>query len=116
MQHLLDNSIKFRGPSEPKIEFSSKPDPPGYLTISVQDNGIGVERTYWEKCFGLFKRLHASAEFPGEGLGLTWCRRAIERHGGKIWMESEPGAGIAIRFTLPLATGQEQLEAPGPPR
>ena len=101
MSRLMDNSLKFRGPRPPKIDWSAhRVD--GHWHFGVQDQGIGIEPAYWERCFGMFKRLH-SREVPGEGFGLTYCRRAVELHGGKIWLESVPKSGTTVHFTLPVA-------------
>jgi PAS domain S-box-containing protein len=101
-QNLISNSIKYRRPEvAPEIRISAAVE--GELcTISVEDNGTGFSPQYADNIFGLFKRLHGR-EFPGTGIGLTICREIIERHGGRIWAESEPGKGAKFSFSLPLA-------------
>lgn len=98
---LIGNALKFRSDQPPALHLSASPDPAGAdWRFALKDNGIGIEEVYWERCFGMFQRLHAQ-DIPGEGFGLAYCRRAIELHGGRIWMESAPGSGTTIFFTLP---------------
>ena len=97
-QNLIDNALKFSKGS-PIIHISSRDDPDYYL-FSVSDNGIGIEPAYFNKIFQIFQRLHAKEDYPGTGIGLAICRRIVERHGGKIWVESKPGEGTTFYFTL----------------
>jgi PAS domain S-box-containing protein len=99
-QNLISNAIKYRGRELPRIELRAEPRDHEWL-FAVQDNGIGIEPDYTEKIFGIFKRLHAQGEHPGNGMGLAICRKIINRHGGRIWVESEPGRGSKFCFTLP---------------
>jgi light-regulated signal transduction histidine kinase (bacteriophytochrome) len=99
MQHLLDNSLKFTGTSHPAVQVAARREGP-WVVVSVADNGIGVEPDHREMCFGIFKRLHPRSRYPGEGIGLAYCREAIERHGGRIWMDMTPGGGTTVQFTL----------------
>ncbi len=98
-QNLIDNAIKFRGAESPRINITSK-TVGDKVQISVSDNGIGIDKIYSERVFTIFQRLHGKTEYPGTGIGLAVCKRTIERHGGKIWFESEPGKGTTFCFTL----------------
>ncbi len=96
---LIGNAIQYSGPSQPEIQISADSSADRWL-FSVRDKGIGVERASLEKVFGMFERLHGD-EIPGTGIGLPICRQMVERHGGRIWLESIPGSGTAVRFTIP---------------
>lgn len=98
-QNLLSNAIKFKS-ENPKINISSKALSNHYL-FSVQDNGIGIDPQYFEKIFEIFKRLHTREVYEGTGIGLAFCKRIVERHDGKIWLESELGKGSIFYFTIP---------------
>jgi two-component system CheB/CheR fusion protein len=99
-QNLISNSIKYRSEEAPRIHVSAKRDADRWL-FSVQDNGIGIDPKDAERVFGVFKRLHGS-EIPGTGIGLAICKKIVERQGGRIWVESEPGRGSTFKFTLPV--------------
>jgi light-regulated signal transduction histidine kinase (bacteriophytochrome) len=99
-QNLLANAIKFRGGRRPEVAVTALPTEGGWQ-FTVRDNGIGIEPQYVERVFILFQRLHTRAEYPGTGIGLAICKKIIERHGGRIWIESEPGQGTAFHFVLP---------------
>jgi light-regulated signal transduction histidine kinase (bacteriophytochrome) len=98
-QNLLDNAMKFRGTDPPRINVSAKTFD-DKIQISITDNGIGIDKIYSDRVFTIFQRLHTKIEYPGTGIGLAICKRTIERHGGKIWFESEPGKGTTFYFTL----------------
>ena len=98
-QNLLGNSIKYRSQEPPKIHVSAR-RLDGFYEFTVSDNGIGVHPEHHERIFGVFKRLHGK-EVPGTGIGLAICRKIIESHGGRIWVESELGNGSTFKFTLP---------------
>ncbi|MDO8567634.1 MAG: ATP-binding protein, partial [Dehalococcoidales bacterium] len=99
-QNLIDNAIKFHGEKPPRIHISAQAKE-GECVCSVRDNGIGIDPQYNGKLFALFQRLHTRREYPGTGIGLAICKRIVERHGGKIWVKSEPGAGATFYFTIP---------------
>ena len=99
-QNLISNAIKYRGVEAPRVQISAKAAN-GYWCFSVKDNGIGISSQYTTSVFRLFKRLHGRGEYPGTGVGLAICQKIVERNGGSIWVESQPGTGSDFRFTLP---------------
>ena len=100
-QNLVGNAIKFRGKEAPAIAITAeKMD--GFWQFSVSDNGIGIASEYVATVFVVFQRLHARTEYPGNGIGLAICKKIVERYGGKIWVESQAGAGCTFKFTLPV--------------
>jgi PAS domain S-box-containing protein len=100
-QNLLQNALKFRreGVSS-AIEIGAEKSDAGQV-FSVHDNGIGIEQQYFERIFTIFQRLHTREQYPGTGIGLSICKRIVERHGGKIWLESTAGAGTSFYFSIP---------------
>ncbi len=111
-QNLISNALKFHEDNTPEVSISAirtnewkGPDHPGLdrpgWLFSVSDNGIGMDPQYAERIFVIFQRLHSRDEYPGTGIGLSLCKRIVERHGGEIWVESTPGKGTCFYFTIP---------------
>jgi len=99
-QNLIGNAIKFRREgAQPVIKINAVKKDPEWL-FSVEDNGIGIDQQYSDKVFVIFKKLHNKAKFEGTGIGLSIAKKIVERHGGRIWFESEPGKGTTFYFTL----------------
>ena len=98
-QNLIGNAIKFRSKEQPRIHVGVKQLGERWL-IFVRDNGIGIDPQYTERVFAIFQRLHNPDRYPGTGIGLAIARKIVERHGGRIWVDSEPGKGATFYFTL----------------
>ncbi len=98
-QNLIGNSIKFHGEESPRVHISAEKDDLD-IQFSVRDNGIGIDKEYFDRIFTIFQRLHTKADYPGTGIGLAICERIVTRHGGRIWVESESGKGSVFHFTL----------------
>ncbi|NUB91420.1 PAS domain S-box protein [Haloterrigena sp. SYSU A121-1] len=103
LQNLLDNAIEYSGEGPPRIRVAAERDG-AECVVAVRDNGIGIDPDEADRIFDVFERLHSRDEHSGTGIGLALCERVVERHGGEIWVESEPGDGTTFSFTLPVAT------------
>ena len=99
-QNLIGNSLKFRGEGRPEIHVGARREDSRWV-MWVRDNGIGIDPQYFGKIFQVFQRLHTREKYPGTGVGLSICRRIVERHEGQIWVESQGGQGATFYFSLP---------------
>ncbi|MEI7834077.1 MAG: ATP-binding protein, partial [bacterium] len=100
-QNLIGNALKFHGDNPPRVHISAvrKGD---FWQLGVHDNGIGIDKQYMERIFIMFQRLHTKVQYPGTGIGLAVCKKIVERHGGRIWVESSTTGGSVFYFTLPV--------------
>lgn len=128
-QNLVGNAIKFRGPSPPRIHVSARlrktedgtgprsPRGPQSMEwlFSIRDNGIGIDPKFSDRIFVIFQRLNTRTEYPGNGMGLAICQKIVQRHGGRIWVESVPGEGATFHFTLPVRKDADQTVKEAPP-
>ncbi|MGA7971154.1 MAG: ATP-binding protein, partial [Terriglobales bacterium] len=99
-QNLIGNGIKYQNPGIPKVHISATRNGGKKWTFAVKDNGLGIDSQYFERIFGMFQRLHKREEFAGTGIGLAICKKIVERHGGTISVESQPGQGSTFSFAL----------------
>jgi PAS domain S-box-containing protein len=99
-QNLVGNAIKYQSPGVPRVHISAVMNRERKWTFSVKDNGLGIDPQYFERIFGMFQRLHKREEFAGTGIGLAICKKIVERHGGNISVESQPGKGSTFQFAL----------------
>jgi light-regulated signal transduction histidine kinase (bacteriophytochrome) len=101
-RNLIGNALKYRGETKPKVEIASRLRD-DCCVFSIKDNGIGIDPRHFDRIFKLFQRLHERGTYPGTGIGLALCRRAVEAHGGDLWVESREGHGATFSFSLPTA-------------
>jgi light-regulated signal transduction histidine kinase (bacteriophytochrome) len=111
-QNLIGNAIKFVDSGMPRIRVSAEREDDVWH-FAVVDNGIGIDPAHVDRIFAVFQRLHGRGEYPGSGIGLAICKRIVERHGGRIWVESEQGKGSTFNFTIPVR--RESAEKDGNP-
>jgi light-regulated signal transduction histidine kinase (bacteriophytochrome) len=108
-QNLIGNAIKFRSDRPVEIHICARQEPERWV-FSVRDNGIGIESQYFERIFQIFQRLHTRKHYPGTGIGLAICKKIVERHGGAIWVGSQPGIETTFFFSLPKTALKNQIE------
>jgi light-regulated signal transduction histidine kinase (bacteriophytochrome) len=105
--NYVENALKFTAAARPADIRITGRVAHGESVYTVRDNGVGFDMRYVDKLFGVFQRLHAAEDYPGTGVGLAIVKRVVERHGGRVWAEAEPGRGAAFHFTLPASGGSQ---------
>jgi light-regulated signal transduction histidine kinase (bacteriophytochrome) len=100
-QNLISNALKFRGEETPRVRVTAHRDG-DFWEFAIADNGIGIDAEYAERIFVIFQRLHNKADYPGTGIGLAMCRKIVEYHGGRIWLDTKVESGTRFCFTLPV--------------
>ncbi len=111
LQNLIGNALQYNRSEVPEVRIRSRMAE-GVWRITVEDNGIGIPQAYQEKIFQLFQRLHSKANYPGTGIGLAVCSRVVERHGGRLWVESDGTNGSHFHFTLSAAESGDRVSEP----
>ncbi|MGC1357584.1 MAG: ATP-binding protein [Xanthobacteraceae bacterium] len=101
-QNIIGNAIKFHSDRQPLIRIGAE-QRNGKCQFRVEDNGIGIDKQYADRVFQMFRRLHERGQYEGNGIGLAIVKKIVERHGGRVWFESEPGRGTTFYFTIPSA-------------
>ena len=97
----IENAVKFTRDGAPTIRISAQRNQDAWH-FSVKDSGVGIEPQYLDRVFLIFRRVHSNDEYAGTGIGLALCKKIIERHGGQIWAESQPGKGSTFQFSIPI--------------
>jgi signal transduction histidine kinase len=111
LQNLVANALKFRGGDRAHVWLRAEPGTTGMVQLSVADAGIGIDDAHRERVFKMFQRLHDRQAYEGTGIGLAICRKIVERHGGRIWVEEREGGGTVFHFTLPPAPADDERAA-----